>query len=497
MRTALATAEQSVQLSVDRTEDLFVGAKAELENLSSTVALIDSLRFSSPEQCNRTLQKVVAAHERVKAIALLTPQGIAYCGSEAKAINLSFSERQYFKESSQSEGIAWGDLQISKVNNQITVVSARAVRYEGTISFVVLVTLDVASMKRQTFQQFQLPVAQAILMNGQGEILDKAVFDKEALPFDEQTLSQARLADTGIIIHGTQNKSSTLVGVMKLPMAAGRVIFSVPIGQIYTAAHREMVEVIALGCLETFLMAAVLLIALEFLVLRSLRQITSFASLITAGNHSQRVTTRSPFSEFAILSSTLNMMIDKLELASFTDALTGLANRRALEVHLDHCDESLESTGAGFSIAMIDIDHFKLFNDRFGHGTGDSVLQTVGKTLKTSVSGEEIAARYGGEEFTLVLLDTCAGSVLNRLEALRHSIEELHILHPDSRYGHVTVSIGFALVVSGGRAQEAIERADLALYAAKKRGRNRVASQGESLPELFDPSGRPIEDALS
>lgn len=475
MHAALDTAQRSVQLSLDRTEDLFVDAKAELENLSATVALIDSLRFGTPEQCNQTLRKIVQAHQRVKAVALLSPQGTAYCGSEAESLGLSYFERPYFLESLYSDGIVWGDLQISKVNNQVTVVSARAVRVEGKVAFVVLVTLDVASMKRQTFEQFQLHVSQAVLMNGRGEVLDRAVFDQGAQPFDEQTLDRARVMRTGITAFDTHDQNSSLIGVMKLPMAVGRLVFAVPIGQIYTAAHHEMVIAVVLVCLETLLIAVFVLTALELLVLRSLRRITAFASLITAGDHSQRVSVWAPFSEFAILSSTLNLMIDKLERASFTDSLTGLANRRALEAHLDRCDERLERTGAGFSLAMVDIDHFKLFNDRFGHGTGDSVLQMVGETLNSFVrAGEEMAARYGGEEFTLVLADTCAESVVDRLEALRRAIEKLDIDHPDSLHGHVTISIGFAVVGYGGRSQDALERADLALYAAKEFGRNRV-----------------------
>lgn len=496
MHTALATAEESVRLSLARTEDLFDDAKAELENLSATVALIDSLRSSSPEQCNQTLRKIVEAHDRVKAVALLSPQGIAYCGSEAKGLGLSYSERPYFLGSLRSDGIVWGDLQLSKVNNQITVVSARAVRREGEVAFVVLVTLDVASIKQQTFQQFQLQVSQAVLMNGRGEILDRAVFDNNAPAFDQQTLDRARGMNTGIIASDSHDQNSSLVGVIKLPMAAGRLVFAVPIGQIYTVAHREMISAVALVCLETLLIAAFVLAALELLILRSLRRMTDFASRITAGDQSHRVAVQSPFPEFTILTSALNLMVEKLESVSFTDPLTGLANRRALEAHLDRCDARLESAGVACCIAMIDIDHFKLFNDRFGHGTGDSVLQMVGETLKTFVpSGEEMAARYGGEEFTLILSETSVESITKRLDALRRSIEDLDITHPDSEHGRLTISIGFALAQSGGNMQETLARADLALYAAKERGRNRVESDLRPRSASLVLEERSLEDA--
>lgn len=487
MQTTVSMAEQSLQLSLVRAEDLFGGVQTELENLSSTIALIDSLRYSSPELCGETLRKIAAAHGRIEAIALLTPKGVVYCASEPKAMGISLSERQYFADSLQSQGIVWGDLQVGKVTGQIMIPSARAVRHDGEVSFVVIVLLDIAALKKQTFQQFQLHVAQAALMNGRGKILDTEVFDQDAAPFDSPTLQRTGAVSTGVIVPATHNSHSTLLGVMKLPMADGRIVFAVPIGQIYAEARREMVAAVVLVCLETVLIAAFLLIALELLVLRSLRRITAFASLITAGNHSQRVALRSPFSEFAILSSTLNLMIDKLENASFTDALTGLANRRALEAHLDRCNERLETDGIGVSLAMIDIDHFKLFNDRFGHSTGDSVLQMVGETLKSFVmSGEEMAARYGGEEFTLVLSDTRAESIVNRLEAVRSAVENLDIVHPDSRHGRVTISIGFAVVHPGGRAQEALERADLALYAAKECGRNRVDREARPLSVSHD-----------
>ncbi|MBS1180494.1 MAG: diguanylate cyclase [Proteobacteria bacterium] len=499
MSAAVTVAEQSLRLSLLRAENLFREAQMELQNLSSTIALIDSLRYNSPELCSQTLRKIVDAHERVKAIALLTPQGMAYCSSEPKAIGGSVSERQYFADSLRSQGIVWGDLQVSKVTGQIIIASARAVRRDADVSFVVLVTLDVAALKRQTFQQFQLPIAQAALMTGQGRILDVATFDKDAPPFDSQFLERARRTGTGVMVPDTHDARSTFLGVIKLPMADGRIVFSVPIGQIYAEAFREMITAVALVCLEAMVIAACLFAALEFLILRSLRRMTDFASHITAGDRSERMTIRSPFPEFSVLSSALNLMVDRLDYASFTDALTGLSNRRALEVHLDRCGKRLDAEGIHFAVAMIDIDHFKFFNDRFGHSTGDSVLQMVGDALRRFAKpDEEAVARYGGEEFTFILSDARPDRVAERLEMLRRSIEDMDIPHPDSRHGRVTVSIGFAITRIGGSAREALDRADAALYAAKARGRNRVESEARPVPPLGAVSfERPREEAMS
>lgn len=487
MHAAVATAEQSLQLSVLRAEDLFAGVQTELENLSSTIALIDSLRYSSPELCGQNLRKIAIAHGNVEAIALLTPEGMTYCGSEPRGVGVSLSERQYFANSLRAQGIVWGDLQVSKVTGRTIIASSRAIRHEGKVSFVVVVILDLAALKRQTFQQFQLHVARAALVDGQGRTLDTEVFDENAVPLDDPALDRARQIGTGVVAPDRHDANSSLIGVVKMPMADGRIVVSVPIGGIYAEARREMIAAVALVCLETLLIAAFLLAALELLVLRSLRRMTEYASRIAAGDQSQRMAVRSPFPEFAVLTSALNLMVDKLERASRTDALTGLANRRALEAHLDRCGIRLDADGTPFAVAMLDIDHFKLFNDRYGHGTGDSVLQMVGEALKRFARpGEEAVARYGGEEFTFVLSDAEPDRVAERLEALRRSIEDLEIPHPGSRHGKVTVSIGFAVAKIGVGAHEALERADAALYAAKARGRNRVESEARPLPKVAD-----------
>jgi hypothetical protein len=107
------------------------------------------------------LRKIAIAHGNVEAIALLTPEGMTYCGSEPRGVGVSLSERQYFANSLRAQGIVWGDLQVSKVTGRTIIASSRAIRHEGKVSFVVVVILDLAALKRQTFQQFQLHVARA------------------------------------------------------------------------------------------------------------------------------------------------------------------------------------------------------------------------------------------------------------------------------------------------------------------------------------------------
>ena len=123
---------------------------------------------------------------------------------------------------------------------------------------------------------------------------------------------------------------------------------------------------------------------------------------------------------------------------------------------------------------MIDVDHFKLFNDRFGHLMGDGVLSLIGTTLKQSIKGQDTAARFGGEEFAVILPNTNGGGALVLAEDVRKKIvsRELKKRASDTRLGTITVSIGIAEFRPGDRPLTLIERADACLYAAKLAGRN-------------------------
>src|SRR5262249_59083288 len=130
---------------------------------------------------------------------------------------------------------------------------------------------------------------------------------------------------------------------------------------------------------------------------------------------------------------------------------------------------------------MIDVDHFKLFNDRYGHVEGDVCLRRVARLLMDIVGGvDALPARYGGEEFALLLPGADADRAFDIAQRLRHSVEDLYITHADSPLGQVTVSIGITSIVPsvGEHSDRLVEAADAGLYAAKRRGRNTVVVHG-------------------
>ena len=165
-----------------------------------------------------------------------------------------------------------------------------------------------------------------------------------------------------------------------------------------------------------------------------------------------------------------------LEHLSVTDPLTGLANRRRLMAELEHEVRRSDRLGRRFSLAMLDIDHFKDFNDSYGHPAGDALLKCLAKVLQDLVRDVDTAARYGGEEFLVILTEARVGEAARAAERIRARLSEERFAAPGGAAPvGVTVSIGLAEFPADGTSPEAlISAADKALYRAKEAGRNRV-----------------------
>lgn len=176
----------------------------------------------------------------------------------------------------------------------------------------------------------------------------------------------------------------------------------------------------------------------------------------------------------------LSQANEALRQAALTDSLTGLANRRAFDLHLElHCTPGLVEQ-APISLIFFDVDHFKLFNDTFGHQAGDACLQIIGQSARETISKtEQLAARYGGEEFALVLPKTGSKEAQSIAERLRHHISTIAI-PVNTQTTTITISLGVATLQTPSRDGPAqlLARADLALYRAKQSGRNRVEVVG-------------------
>lgn len=184
--------------------------------------------------------------------------------------------------------------------------------------------------------------------------------------------------------------------------------------------------------------------------------------------------------EVALRTADLEQANARLSELSMTDGLTGIANRRQFDEALDAEWKRARREGRAVSLLMIDVDHFKHYNDALGHLAGDDCLKRVAQALREHAARPgDLFARYGGEEFAL-LTPMDAQGALRLGGLLRESVLELDLPHPESPEGRVTISVGVATLATGGTDTPAdlIRLADEALYAAKRGGRNRVEGAG-------------------
>jgi diguanylate cyclase (GGDEF)-like protein len=200
-----------------------------------------------------------------------------------------------------------------------------------------------------------------------------------------------------------------------------------------------------------------------------------FLYLSAPGRASLPISIASTAAEQLSLALTNLRLQETLRQQSIRDALTGLYNRRYLEESLPREIARSERRGQSLALLMIDLDHFKAFNDKHGHDGGDAVLAAFGHLLQASSRGEDIACRYGGEEFTLILTEITPEDARRRAEELRAAVERMHVRHLQRDLGDVTASIGLAMFPDDAQDAGALHRkADAALYRAKHAGRNRV-----------------------
>jgi diguanylate cyclase (GGDEF)-like protein len=179
------------------------------------------------------------------------------------------------------------------------------------------------------------------------------------------------------------------------------------------------------------------------------------------------------------------LMRDKLVMLAATDGLTGLANRSHFDGMLAYEYARHLRSGKELSLIMLDVDHFKAFNDTYGHISGDETLREIARAMTRTVTrATDLVARYGGEEFVVLLPETCLRGALTLAERIRNCIGDLALPHRDTSAGRVTASLGVVSgsFLDGSSIVDVLAQADIQLYAAKAGGRNRVAFRAIEKP---------------
>ncbi|MFZ9416581.1 MAG: GGDEF domain-containing protein, partial [Alphaproteobacteria bacterium] len=165
---------------------------------------------------------------------------------------------------------------------------------------------------------------------------------------------------------------------------------------------------------------------------------------------------------------------------AMSDPLTSVANRKAFDERLAREMAAASASGSDLALLLLDIDHFKRFNDSFGHVIGDEALKLVAQTLVAGVKGRDMVARYGGEEFAVILPATSLVHALGLANGLGAAVKGRRMLLKSTGrdLGRITVSLGVACYRPGESASDLVRRADAALYAAKDRGRDMACDEG-------------------
>src|SRR6185369_8948220 len=177
----------------------------------------------------------------------------------------------------------------------------------------------------------------------------------------------------------------------------------------------------------------------------------------------------------------LNARVEEIRKESHIDPLTGLANRRGFDVRLEEAVAKRAGSNSSICVLMGDVDHFKQFNDKWGHSAGDQVLRLVAQAFKAQTQEGDTVARIGGEEFIVLLADTTLEKAISVADDICRTVSSKKVVRraTGETLGTITVSIGVARYEQGESMNDMIERADACLLAAKQAGRNGVAAQTE------------------
>lgn len=170
--------------------------------------------------------------------------------------------------------------------------------------------------------------------------------------------------------------------------------------------------------------------------------------------------------------------LEDMRLQAMTDGLTGIANRKCFDIEIENAIQFAKDDNRPLSLLMLDVDHFKKFNDVHGHQIGDHVLKLLAGIFKDAVKGQDTPARYGGEEFSIILPETPLAGAVGLAEKIRNRIVRRPLLNKNTggSLGNITISVGAAELNSDETSEELIARADKALYGAKAAGRDQVVA---------------------
>ena len=495
-------------------------ADAQREVISSVETILKSaayIRASAggiARSCDMMRASVPANLPWIRTLLIVGGNGRVQCSTTNAFVGLDLSDRPYLKKTRETRDFVLSDFLFARPTNSPIVMAAypvSAINQESDSVILAAVSLD--WMSKILGNLSGRPGVSAALIDSTGTIM-AAPADQASMigrPLDNVPLLSAIAekalssdATDGSIAFSATDGSRRALSFIRIPGTESRLIVSIDEAKVTAAINREIRTAYLQLCFVCLFVLLGALIAAEKLIINPIEVMTGMARRFGEGDGSARVARSRLPSEFMPLARAFNAMAaqlsqrerelvatnDRLTVMASIDMLSGLANRRGFQSRLDFEWMKAQQCNSELSLLMIDVDHFKLYNDTYGHPEGDACLTRLGATL-AGIAADTMgfAGRYGGEEFCLLLPNTGPVKALEVGETVRAAIQDLALPHVTSGHQTVTVSVGVAVTLpnESQRPGDLIEAADAALYAAKHRGRNTVVEHG--FAKLVDEAG--------
>jgi diguanylate cyclase (GGDEF)-like protein len=467
-----------------------------IDDTRAILTLLAQIPLGTGNECVARLKQVQAASPALGSIFFGSLDGLTTCSSSTGLSPTDISKRPYFLTMMKTKAPVTSDYNVGLATKRPGIVIGVPIVREGSFVGGLFARLDAYWMSRLAESAAAESDADTILFDRTGTIIAAAPDPEDWIGrtiADEPELAAAFASPTGVVETALFDGAQRIVAHARLRPDAGEVL-AVAIPKEAIVAPFERRTRTAMTKLGFTVLASVLLIWLgtERLIMRPLAAFAERARRIGEGDHVSRSADAGLLPELRPLGRTLDSMAAKLAareaelreanalLAGLaaTDPLTGLGNRR--DFALRSAAEWARAIRERRWIAAlaIDIDHFKPFNDRYGHAAGDVCLRKIAAALELLIRRPgDIVARTGGEEFVVLLPGAQSSDAASIAERMRTAIAELAIPHTGSETGVVTLSIGIADArpCREDIVEDLLARADAALYEAKQTGRDKIA----------------------
>lgn len=480
-------------------------ADAQREVISSVEAVLKSAAYihAGASQIGRSCSILRASLRvdlpSVRMLSVANRDGLIYCSTSAAYVGWTVSERAYFRKALETHDFVVSEFLVGAQTGKGTIMAAYPVSAVDTSEEAVLI----AGINLDWLSDIMTNLAghaglSVVMIDGEGTVLAASPNQRSQIgrKLDPGPLAFALAAKpANRELATSHDDDGRLLAVSRIPGTNARLVTTLDEKVVSAAIDQEIRTAylqLGLVCLIALLGA---LIAAERLIVKPLSMLTSAAQRFAHGDWAARANRAKLPSEFQPLARAFNGMAaqlgqrerdllatnNSLSVMASMDLLSGLANRRGFQNRLDFEWMRAAQSGHRLALLMLDVDHFKMFNDSYGHPEGDACLSRIGEAL-ASVANDTggFAARYGGEEFCLLLPEADVAAAVAVGEIVRGTIERLALPHRSSVFQRVTVSVGVAAAVPTDSASpsDLVEAADAALYAAKHRGRNTVVEHG-------------------